>query len=88
MGGNNRSPAYFLRRDYLLFVKNHLIKKPLPPKGNFFHDFMFFGHFDAKNCPRAICCSMFCLAWPLLLAKIAPSLDVLVHVFVISGVFW
>ena len=87
MGGNNRSPASFLRRNYLLFVKNHVIKKPLPPKGNFFHDFMFFGHFDVKNYLRAMCCTMFCHGWPLLLAKIAPSLDVLVHVFVISDGF-
>ena len=34
-----------------------------------------------------MCCTMFCHGWPLLLAKIAPSLDVLVHVFVIAGGF-
>ena len=35
-----------------------------------------------------MCCSMFCNLLPLLLAKIGPSLDVLVHVFVNPSGFW
>ena len=87
-GGKQSLSSIFLEEELLTFCKkNHVIKKPLPPKGNFFRDFMFLGHFDVKNCLRAMCCTMFCHGWPLLLAKIAPSLDVLVHVFVISDGF-
>ena len=49
MGGNNRSPASFLRRNYLLFVKKPCYKEALATERQFFSWFHVFWSFWCKK---------------------------------------